>query len=1024
MPYEPIRLGHLNQMLSKLREAIYEPIAQLNVKAWVTPEPVPFEERMSGQQITLSQGEHWGKLWDCAWFCFTGSIPPSGSDAKAVLLLDVNGELCLVDHEGTPVQGLTTINSEFEFTLGLPGKRVVELDHSSITVTDGAFELWADAGNNDLFGKYQGGTVKEAMLAICHEDIRSLYYDTEVLLETAEHLPVNMARRERILQSLYDASIVLTELTPDRIHRAKLLLNEPLSRRGGDPVLNISAVGHAHIDLAWLWPIRETIRKGARTFSTVLRMMERYPDYVFGASQPQLYDWMKQHYPKMYDQIKERVQEGRWEPQGAMWVESDTNVPGGESLVRQILYGKRYFQQEFGMEMKSLWMPDVFGYSASLPQLLKKSGVDYMMTQKLSWSEYNRHPHHSFLWEGIDGSSVLTHMPPEDTYNSPAAPRSIAKAEREYLDRNVSSHALMLFGIGDGGGGPGEEHLERLEREKNLLGLAPVVQEPSWKFFERLNEERERFQTWRGELYLEKHQGTLTSQARSKWYNRKMEKALRELEFAAVLASRMGKSYPAETLETIWKEVLLYQFHDILPGSSIKRVYDESLIRYEALLQQTEGMITETYSYITDYISSQKESSNSTVVFNSLPWERQEWLHLHGRWHKVQVPSMGYTVVSNHEDQEVMGEIATGIETDVAALETDFRETAKEYSMENDILIVKFDPNGGITSILDKLEAREVILQGQRGNDLRVYHDEGDAWDFRHDYSAQVGMPLILNDIRELRDGPKVGLVFDYSYGESSLTQTVILTEGNRRIDFETIVDWRENGKMLRTSFPVQIRTDQVHCEIQFGSLSRPTHRNTMWDFAKDEICAHQWVDISEPDYGVALLNDCKYGHRAINNVLDLHLLRSSSYPDPVADRAEHQFTYSLYPHQGNHVQAEIYRRGNELNIPLRLSSLSAPSMDVEEEQLPYTKAFLQPDHPHIMVESIKKAEDSNDIIVRLYETSGTQVKTKLSIGWDVEEVWEVDLMENNISSLELQDQADIVVSFTPFEIISLRLKG
>ncbi|MGV2885600.1 alpha-mannosidase [Paenibacillus taichungensis] len=1024
MPYEPIRLGHLNQMLSKLREAIYEPIAKLNVTAWVTPEPVSFEERMSGQKITLSQGERWGELWDCAWFCFTGSIPPSGSDAKVVLLLDVNGELCLVDHEGTPVQGLTTINSEFEFTLGLPGKRVVELDHSSITVTEGAFELWADAGNNDLFGKYQGGTIKEAVVAICHEDIRSLYYDTEVLLETAEHLPADTARREKILQSLYNVSLIMTEFTPDRIHRAKGLLNEQLSFRGGDSVMNISAVGHAHIDLAWLWPIRETIRKGARTFSTVLRMMERYPDYVFGASQPQLYDWMKEHYPKLYDQIKERVQEGRWEPQGAMWVESDTNVPGGESLVRQILYGKRYFQQEFGMEMKSLWMPDVFGYSASLPQLLKKSGVDYMMTQKLSWSEYNRHPHHSFLWEGIDGSSVLTHMPPEDTYNSPAAPRSIAKAEREYLDKNVSNHALMLFGIGDGGGGPGEEHLERLEREKNLLGLAPVVQEPSWRFFERLNEERERFQTWRGELYLEKHQGTLTSQARSKWYNRKMEKALRELEFAAVLANRIGKSYPAETLETIWKEVLLYQFHDILPGSSIKRVYDESLIRYEELLQQTEAMITETYGYLADHISSSEAEPYGVVVFNSLPWEREEWLHIDGRWCKVQVPSMGYTVVSDYGNQGVEREVASSIEIDSETLDSGFHVTAEERSIENDILIVKFDQNGGITSILDKLEAREVILQGQRGNDLRVYHDEGDAWDFRHDYSAQAGMPLILNDIRVLRDGPRIGLVFDYSYGESTLTQTVTLTEGSRRIDFETSADWRENGKMLRTSFPVNIRTDQVHCEIQFGSLSRPTHRNTMWDFAKDEICAHQWVDLSEPDYGVALLNDCKYGHRAINNVLDLHLLRSSSYPDPVADRAEHQFTYSLYPHQGNHVQAEIYRRGNELNIPLRLSSLSAPSTDVSEEKLPYTKAFLQPDHPHIMVESVKKAEDSNDIIVRLYETSGTQVKTKLSIGWNAAEVWEVDLMENNISTLELQNQSDVVLSFTPFEIISLRLKG
>ncbi|OME90803.1 MULTISPECIES: alpha-mannosidase [Paenibacillus] len=1021
MPYEPIRSEHLNQMLSKLREATYEPVGKLKVTAWVTPEPVSFEERMSGKKITLSHGERWGELWDCAWFCFTGHIPQPSPDAKVVLLLDVNGELCLVDNEGTPVQGLTTINSEFDFTLGLPGKRVVEVDHSSIS--GGEFELWADAGNNDLFGKYRGGTLKEAVIAICHEGIRSLYYDTEVLLETAEHLPIGTARREKILQSLYDVSLILTELTPDRIHRAKGLLDEQLSLRGGDPVLSISAVGHAHIDLAWLWPIRETIRKGARTFSTVLRMMERYPDYVFGASQPQLYDWMKSHYPKLYDQIKERVREGRWEPQGAMWVESDTNVPGGESLVRQILYGKRYFQQEFGMEMKSLWMPDVFGYSASLPQLLKKSGVDYMMTQKLSWSEYNRHPHHSFLWEGIDGSSVLTHMPPEDTYNSPAAPRSIIKAEREYLDKNVSNHALMLFGIGDGGGGPGEEHLERLAREKNLLGLSPVIQEPSWKFFERLNEERDQFQTWRGELYLEKHQGTLTSQARSKRYNRKMEKALRELEFASVLAAQFGKSYPSEKLETIWKEVLLYQFHDILPGSSIKRVYDESLIRYEELLQQTEAMITETYRYLADHISSSEVDSSGVVVFNSLPWERQEWLHTNGRWRKVQVPAMGYTVVSDAADHVVEDEVASSIEIDTETLDSGVHVTTDECSIENDKLIVRFDQNGAIISILDKLEAREVIQQGHLGNDLRVYHDDGDAWDFRHDYSANLGMPLVLNDIRELRDGPRTGLVFDFNYGESTLTQTVVLTEGSRRIDFETTVDWRENGKMLRTSFPVHIRTDQVHCEIQFGSLSRPTHRNTMWDFAKDEICAHQWIDLSEPDYGVSLLNDCKYGHRAINNVLDLHLLRSSSYPDPVADRAEHKFTYSLYPHQGNHVQAEIYRRGNELNIPLRMiSSSSLP--DMPEDKLPHTKAFLQPDHPHIMVESVKKAEDSNDIIVRLYETSGTQVKANLHIGLDASEAWTTDLMENIISPLPIDKKSEIALSFTPFEIITLRLKA
>ena len=1026
MPYEPIRPERLKQMLNKLRDAIYEPITELEVKAWVSPEPVSYESRMSGKQVNLHQGEHWGELWDCAWFRFAGKFPARdevNAYERIVLLLDVSGELCLVDHEGTPVQGLTTINSEFDFSLGLPGKRVVELCKGYVRGDD--IEVWADAGNNDLFGKYQGGTLREAVIAVCREDIRNLYYDTEVLLETAEHLPAGSARKERIYQALYDVSLQLTDFTEERIRLAKKRTDEQLSLQGGDPVLTLSAVGHAHIDLAWLWPIRETIRKGARTFSTVLRMMERYPDYVFGASQPQLYDWMKQHYPKLYDQIKERVREGRWEPQGAMWVESDTNVPGGESLVRQILYGKRYFQEEFGLEMRSLWMPDVFGYSASLPQLLKKSGVEYMMTQKLSWSEYNRHPHHSFMWEGIDGSAILTHMPPEDTYNSPAAPRSIANAEQKYLDKNVSEHALMLFGIGDGGGGPGEEHLERLARTKNLLGLSPVVQEPSWAFFEKLHGEREKFQTWRGELYLEKHQGTLTSQARSKRYNRKMEKALRELEFASVLAAaQLGRRYPSDTLETIWKEVLLYQFHDILPGSSIKRVYDESLARYEELLIQTENMIANTYSSLADQFASSHKftSAASTVVFNSLPWQRQEWLNIQGRWIKVQVPSMGYAVVPEYPYESTTRKVGTYIEFGSGTRGSELHVNVEERIIENDAFIAKFNQEGAIISILDKAESREIIPQGEQGNKLRVYHDEGDAWDFSHDYAVNQGIPLTLHDILELREGPRVGLIFQYSYGESELTQSVFLTEGSRRIDFETNVDWRENAKMLRTSFPVNVRTEQVHCEIQFGSLSRPTHRNTTWDFAKDEICAHQWIDLSEPDYGVALLNDCKYGHRAMDNVLDLNLLRSSSYPDPEADRAEHAFTYSLFPHQGNHVQAEIYRRGNELNIPLRMISLSSVG-NKQAGDIPLSKSFLQPEHAHVMVESVKKAEEGDEIIVRLYETSGTHANTVIHVGFDAAEAWIADLMENIISPIPMTDPTKITLSFTPFEIITLRLK-
>ncbi|OME80682.1 alpha-mannosidase [Paenibacillus sp. FSL A5-0031] len=1021
MPYEKVRTEQLKSLLDRLKEQIYKPLTDLKVTAWVTEEPVSYEDRESGRKIELAAGDRWGNLWDCAWFHFSGKVPQEAKGSKIVLLIDVNGELCLVDEEGTPTQGLTNINSEFDYSLGLPGKRVVHISESA--QGDEEIDLWGDAGCNDLFGRFRSGTLKEAQVAICHENIHQLYYDAEVLLETADRLPEGSARRARILQSLYEASHILTSLSEERVAKASKLLREQLDKRGGDSVLTISAVGHAHMDLAWLWPIRETIRKGARTFSTVLRMMERYPDYIFGASQPQLYDWMKIHYPKLYASIKERVQEGRWELQGAMWVESDTNVPSGEALIRQILYGKRYFQAEFGQEMKSLWMPDVFGYTASLPQILKKSGVDYMMTQKLSWSIYNRHPHHTFHWEGIDCSRVLTHMPPEDTYNSPAAPRSIVKAENEYMDKNVSENCLMLFGIGDGGGGPGEEHLERLQREKNLLGLSPVVQEHSSQFFEKLAVGSDRYQVWSGELYLERHQGTLTSQARNKRYNRKLEKALRELEYAAVLAERTkGKPYPAQELETIWKEVLLYQFHDILPGSSIKRVYDESLERYAILLDRVEQLISEAYEAVAQSVTAEK---GSEVIFNSLSWDREEWIENNGTWQRVRIPAMGYAVANG---SLALAETAAA-EAGIAAARTqektaannlfpDMRSSAIDRIMENDLLSVTFAEDFTIISIIDKELGREIIPHGQKANELSLYHDEGDAWDIKQDYRLSGGVPLEPSESSAFQDGPTVGLLLVYRFGQSTMTQKVILTQGSRRIDFVTDVDWKESAKMLRTSFPVNIRSDSASCEIQFGYLKRPTHRNTLWDYAKDEICAHQWIDLSESDYGVALLNDCKYGHRAWQNVLDLNLLRSTSYPDPEADQAEHQFTYSLYPHKGDHVQAEVYKRGYELNVPLR--SVSMPASD-EAQYLPAAKSFFSVDHSNVMVETVKQAEDGDDLIIRLYETAGTHLKAKLIAAMNEADAWLTDLMETPIDRIHAEEGA-YHLAFTPFEIKTIRL--
>ncbi|MCJ7842953.1 glycosyl hydrolase-related protein [Lederbergia sp. NSJ-179] len=995
MPYETIQMEKLHQMKDFIEEKIYMKIQALDVEAWVTKEPMPFSHRTKGTHLKLSAGDKWGELWDCAWFHFSGKVPKQGRGKKVVLLMDVNGELCIFDHDGVPIQGLTNINSEFDYSLGKPGKRVYEISDQATGME--SIDLWADAGCNDLFGHFRSGTLKEADIAICCETTRQLYYDVDVLLELAAQLEESSVRRAKIIQALYEVSLLLVDWSDQNVNKAREILAVPLQKKNGDTDLIISAIGHAHIDLAWLWPIRETIRKGARTFSTVLRNMEKYPDYIFGASQPQLYQWMKDYYPELYQQIKQRIVEGRWEVQGGMWVEPDSNIPSGESLIRQVLHGKKFFAEEFNKDVKTLWVPDIFGYTASLPQILKQSGIDYVMTQKLSWSEYNDHPHHTFFWEGIDGSKVLTHLPPEDTYNSPAAPRSIKKIEREYYDKHITDHSLMLFGIGDGGGGPGEEHLERLEREKNLLGLSPVIQESSIQFFKKLEASADHYKTWSGELYLEKHQGTLTTQARNKKYNRTIEILLRELEFIATVTMIKGiKEYPSTVLESIWKEIMLYQFHDIIPGSSITRVYDESLARYQEIQEQLVDVIDEYYQALKQCLQ-----LSGLTLFNSLPWDRCEWVMSNGTWKKVTIPSMGYIDINDQDDTSLLDD------------QTELK--AEETLLENDLITITFHHDGTIQSIFDKENGRETIEYNGAANQLAVYHDHGDAWDFPTDYRSTKKMRPLLKNIKSEVNGPTSTVTHLYEYGDSTIQQSVVLTLGSRRIDFKTKVDWKESNKMLRTSFPLKLRSDQVHCDIQFGYLNRPTHRNTKWDFAKDEICAHQWIDMSESNYGVALLNDCKYGHRAEKNVLDINLLRSPNHPDAKADRAIHEFVYSFYPHKDDFIAAEVYKKGYELNTPIHRVEETKNGIEDKNRQA----SFVQLSGENIMISSVKKAEFDDDMIIRLYETSGSHTETKITFGFAVQEMEETNLLEQSGQLIPLGSP----ISFKPFEIKTLKVK-
>jgi alpha-mannosidase len=1014
IPYTQHQFGDI---LSQIKDAIFTILAPLEISAWRTAEPVPYSQRCTGEELHLQTGDSWGSLFDCAWFRFRGQVPPVGADQTVVLLLDISGEMCVVDKAGIPLRGLTTLSSEFDFTAGLAGKRVLPLFNPAQGGEE--IEIWADAGCNDLFGNLKGnGRVQEAAMAACHEQTRQLYYDYEVLLDSLKALPPASARYEQVLAVLdRTAHLLQSGINDVTVTQARQVLAKELGKRGGDPSLEISAVGHAHLDLAWLWPLRETTRKGARTFATALANMELYPDYIFAASQAQLYQWIKEDHPILYAQVRQRVKEGRWEPQGALWVEADTNLTGGESLVRQILYGQRFFRDEFGVSPDYIWLPDTFGYSAALPQIMRGAGLHYFSTQKLSWSLVNRFPHQSFHWQGLDGSSVPVHMLPEDTYNSHALPVSLAKIESNYRDKGVSDQALMVFGIGDGGGGPGEEHLERLDRLKNFAGLSPVRQELTSAFFARWAKDAPDFPSWIGELYLERHQGTLTTNARNKWYNRRLEQALRELEWLAVSSGRLaGASYPSGFLEKTWKEVLLYQFHDILPGSSIKRVYDETSARYALLLAEVDDLIGQYQRVLTDQIDT-SGAQKPVIVFNSLSWERTEWVKVGEGWQLIHVPAMGWRVM------------------DAAAFQPLFPPMrAAPDRLENDCLSVRFGEDGTILSIYDLLARREVLPAGEQANRLLVYRDLGDAWDFPLDYAAVEPQPLKVMGARAWVDGPYAVLQQEYRLGHTTLTQEIRLAAGSPVLEFDNFLIWRETQSMLRVSFPVAVQATESTNEIQFGHIRRPTHRNTTWDLAREEITAQKWADLSQYDYGVALLNDSKYGHKIKGNVLELALLRSVPYPGPrlvkdedvmpgephagFTDQAEHAFRYALFPHPGGPVEGGVIQAGYQFNYPLR-----AVPVEQHPGQIPALWSILQIDNPCVIVETVKQAEDSQDIILRLYESTGGSALAHLHMGFKVGEVGETDLLEASRQELAV-DQNSVLLKFRPFEIKTVRVRG
>jgi alpha-mannosidase len=729
--------------------------------------------------------------------------------------------------------------------------------------------------------------------------------------------------------------------------------------------------------------------------------------------------------------MKEKAARGQLEPVGSMWVEADCNIPSGESLVRQVLHGKRFFSRELGRDTTEVWLPDVFGYSASLPQIMRQAGINRFLTQKLSWNQYNVLPHHSFLWEGIDGSQVFTHFPPADTYNGDASLGELVHAVRNFRDHDRATRSLYVYGYGDGGGGPTAGMIEQLRRLADLEGAPRVELDAVSSFFDKAEADLEDPPVWVGELYLELHRGTYTTQAATKKGNRFGELALREAELWASLAPRPWSAYPAERLEQAWKTLLLHQFHDIIPGSGIHWVYEDTARDHAAVAVEAGAAIDNATAALAMAVDT-AGLSDPVIVFNPLSQDRREVVSLaaktradvavgpDGERTPVQVandgsllfgasvPACGYTVYDLvAEDGAARGR---------SELEVD------DSHLENSRLSVRWDGAGLLTSVWDKSADREALAPGSRGNVFQVFTDYPnfyDAWDvdrFTLDHPVEV---TTLDDLTVTEGGPhRASVRMSRSFGDSLIIQTISLCAGSSRLDFATEVHWHESHRLLKVAFPVDVRSQRATYEIQYGHVERPTHANTSWDLARFEVCAQRWADLSEAGYGVALLNDCKYGYDIQGNVMRLSLLRAPGWPDPRADRGTHTFTYALLPHSGDLRQGQVVEAGQELNVALRVVPTTAHAGTGARRA-----SFLRVDRPGVVIDAVKKAEDTDTLVVRLYDSWGQRGPVSLTCARPVTNASRADLLERPTEQVALADDGSIPFTVRPFEIVTLLLE-
>ncbi|WP_030194271.1 glycoside hydrolase family 38 C-terminal domain-containing protein [Streptomyces sp. NRRL S-87] len=993
-------------LTERVRPAVHSASAPLAVGRWDAPgEPVPVPEGLAAAYRPAAPGDAWGPAWGTTWFRITGTVPAAwaGRTVEAVLDLGFDrmmpGFQCeglVLTADGREVKGLNPYNDWVPVGAPVRGGERVEWYVEAAANPVLTAHAPTSEGDRLTSGDRPLYRLGRSDLVVVEPEVRELVQDLDVLSELMAELPESEARRHLVLRAV-EAALDTLDLgdVPGTAAAARARLAGVLASPAHASAHRISAVGHAHIDSAWLWPLRETVRKVARTCANVLGLMDEHPEFVFAMSQAQQLDWMKQYRPELFERIKKKVSEGQFVPVGGMWVESDTNMVGGEAMARQFLYGKRFFMNEFGIETREVWLPDSFGYTAALPQLVKLAGAQWFLTQKISWSRTNRFPHHTFWWEGIDGTRIFTHFPPVDTYNSDLGGHQLAHAARNYREKGRGSRSLVPFGWGDGGGGPTREMLARARRLRDLEGSPRVTVERPAAFFEQARAEYPDAPVWAGELYLELHRGTYTSQAGTKQGNRRSESLLREAElWAATATVRVpGYAYPYEDLERIWKTVLLHQFHDILPGSSIAWVHREARATYAAVHEELAALTLAAQTALAG-------PGDTELVFNCAPHARRG------------VPAGGAAVPAAP-----------------AAPVTAEERHGGGHVLANDRLVVEIDARGLVVSAHDLAAGREAVAPGAAANLLQIHPDfptMWDAWDIEEFHRHTVTDLDRADSLELVEAGPERASVrVVRTFGASRAVQTLTLRAGSAVLDLETEVDWHETEKLLKAAFPLDVKADRTAAETQFGHVYRATHTNTSWEAAKFEICAHRWIHAEEPGWGVAVLNDSTYGHDVTRDVrpdggqtttVRLSLLRAPRYPDPETDRGTHTLRYALAPGAGI---GDAVRDGHRLNLPERTVRGAHP-----------VEPLVAVDDDAVVVEAVKLAEDrGGDVVVRLYESLGGRATATLTAGFDLVGATGTDLLERPLeagaegSPVTSVAGSRVGLALRPFQIVTLRLR-